>query len=67
MICTDSDHYVNTLSTIKKEAKKKRTVNDSFHYFIFSENLSIKAHVIDTSQFICKSNKLTGLYVMTFY
>ena len=23
MICTDTDHYVNTLSTIKKERKKK--------------------------------------------
>ena len=23
MICTDTDHYVNTLSTIKKEKKKK--------------------------------------------
>ena len=23
MICTNSDHYVNTLSTIKKENKKK--------------------------------------------
>ena len=23
MICTDTDHYVNTLSTIKKENKKK--------------------------------------------
>ena len=24
MICTNSDHYVNTLSTIKKEKKKKK-------------------------------------------
>ena len=24
MICTDTDHYVNTLSTIKKEKEKKR-------------------------------------------
>ena len=24
MICTDTDHYVNTLSTIKKEKKKKK-------------------------------------------
>ena len=24
MICTNPDHYVNTLSTIKKETKKKR-------------------------------------------
>ena len=23
MICTDTDHYVNTLSTIKKEKEKK--------------------------------------------
>ena len=23
MICTNTDHYVNTLSTIKKEKKKK--------------------------------------------
>ena len=23
MICTNPDHYVNTLSTIKKETKKK--------------------------------------------
>ena len=25
MICTNTDHYVNTLSTIKKEKKKKQT------------------------------------------
>ena len=24
MICTNTDHYVNTLSTIKKEKKKKK-------------------------------------------
>ena len=24
MICTNTDHYVNTLSTIKKEKEKKR-------------------------------------------
>ena len=23
MICTNTDHYINTLSTIKKEKKKK--------------------------------------------
>ena len=24
MICTNTDHHVNTLSTVKKEKKKKR-------------------------------------------
>ena len=26
MICTNTDHYVNTLSTIKKEKKKKKEI-----------------------------------------
>ena len=26
MICANTDHYVNTLSTIKKEKKKKKKV-----------------------------------------
>ena len=25
MICTNTDHYVNTLSTIKKEKKRKKS------------------------------------------
>ena len=29
MICTDTDHYVNTLSTIKKDKKKNQLKKQS--------------------------------------
>ena len=35
MICTDTDHYVNTLSTIKKEKKKKQKKNINRHLRVF--------------------------------
>ena len=30
MICTDTDNYVNVLTIIKKEKKKKRTILDLY-------------------------------------
>ena len=55
MICTDTGHYVNTLSTIKKEMKKIRNWEigthtfplnggfcplDSMVYLVYSSNFS---------------------------
>ena len=36
MICTDTDYYVNALSTIKKEKKKKLQVRLNMNHRILS-------------------------------
>ena len=41
MICTNTDHYVNTLSTVKKE-KKKKTCPITPFYFAYFEIPSFK-------------------------
>ena len=40
MICTDTDQYVNALSTIKKERKKKSSTLPAFYAFIRSKATS---------------------------